>query len=119
MSEALKMAVLWHGVAFLPALRALPREQLQAACDQASALSGEHVLHMRPDASTQQFELTAFPWKNKLSGAQIIAVLVFGLFVLCGEREEMCSGLVEAWPIREALILAPRSIVGRCALSNP
>ncbi len=110
MSEALKMAVMWHGVAFLPALRALPYDQLKQACDQASALSGERVLHMQPDASSQEFELAAFPWKTKLSGAQVIAVMVFGLWVSMGEREGMCSALVEAWPIRDALILAPKSI---------
>lgn len=117
MSEALKMAVLWHGVAFLPKLRELPRAQLQQACDQASALSGERVLHVQPDASSQEFELVTFPWHKKLSGAQVIAVMVFGLWVLMGEREEMCSALVEAWPIRDALILAPRSGAAPCQTS--
>lgn len=107
---ALKCAIMWHGVAFLPRLRAMPFEQLRLACTQASDLSGERVLHMRPDAASQEFELLAFPWHRKLSGAQVIAVMVFGLWVLCGEREEMCSGLVEAWPIRDALFLAPRPI---------
>lgn len=107
MSEALKMAVLWHGVAFLPKLRTLPVDQLRAACNQASDLSGVRVLHMRPDAASQEFELPAFPWHSKLSGAQVITIMVFGCWVLCGEREELCSGLVEAWPIRDALTLSP------------
>lgn len=108
MSTALKMSIMWHGVAFLPYLRELPFDQLKLACTQASDLSGERVLHMNPDASSQEFELSAFPWHKKLSGAQVITVMVFGLWVLCGERGEMCSALVEAWPIRDALFLAPR-----------
>ncbi len=104
---ALRMAVMWHGVAFLPRLRALPRAELHRACTQASDLSGERVLHMAPDAASQEFELPAFPWHRRLSGAQVIAVMVFGLWVLCDEREELCSGLVEAWPVRDAMVLSP------------
>lgn len=103
----LKMAVMWHGVAFLPHLRAMKFEALRAVCNVASDLSGQRVLHMQPDVSSREFEIEGFPWHNKLSGAQVIAVMVYGLWVLCGEREEMCSSLVEAWPIREALILSP------------
>lgn len=97
-------AVMFHGAAMLPRLRTMPREQVQKVAQEAGDISLGYPLHM---AGRKTFMVPSWGEKE-LSGMQVVALMVFGLWVLCGEREEMCSALVESWPIREAVLLCSK-----------
>ncbi len=102
---AMKGAVMWYGVSQLPRLRTMTFEQLRKLTQECSNICQENPLHM---TGPQTFVIPA--WSEKpLTGCQIISLMVFGLWVMVGEQEDMCSGLVEAWPIKEAVLLASHS----------
>jgi DNA (cytosine-5)-methyltransferase 1 len=84
-----------------------------------------------PDCGSEVFPvawpaLTAINWSNlgpmigeragrgmkPLSPAQVTALMVFGLWVEAGEREEMCAGLWRDWPIKAALLFSPTPEAG-------
>jgi len=45
-------------------------------------------------------------WSDeKQTRAQVVALMVGGLWVRIGEREEWASSLRETWPIRETMLL--------------
>lgn len=67
----------------------------------ASLLHEERPMQLLPGP----FLLDAWPGKN-FSGTQIIAVLAFGIYVHVGEDPEKCPGLMDSWPIAEAVLLA-------------
>lgn len=93
-NEAWKMAIGWHGVAMLPVLRAMTREQVLAVAKQAGDHSLAEPLHYFPAERKYLVPL----WKERpLSGAECTALMVFGLWVLCGEDEGMASGLMNDW----------------------
>jgi len=100
-NPALFGAIMWHGAAFLPRLRQMPYVLVQKIAEQANQHSLEFPLHLAGPKDKFSVPL----WQEKLSGAQVIALLVTCLWVLCGEREDMCEGLVKAWPIREIVTL--------------
>jgi len=89
-NPALFGAIMWHGAAFLPRLRQMPYVLVQKIAEQANQHSLEFPLHLAGPKDKFSVPL----WQEKLSGAQVIALLVTCLWVLCGEREEMCEGLV-------------------------
>lgn len=104
-------SVMWHGVALLPRLRALNPAELRLVINQASELNSVNPLFMQPFAGTPQFKVPALPSPEPdtlYSGCQVIAIMVFGLWVSVGEDEELCEGLMRAWPIKEAVALCPR-----------
>lgn len=103
--EAAKMAVLYYGAGFLPKLRQLTREQVQAVAQEAGDENNKCPLwlHNKP-----QFALPSWDAKKKLTGCEVIALMVFSIWVLCGESFELAGPIVAAWPIREALALAPK-----------
>lgn len=98
-------AVMWYGVGMLPRLRELSWEKRQQVMLEASEHSYREPLHF-----CQQAQFIVPSWGDKkLSGGQVCALMVFGLWVQMGEREEMCSGLVHDWPeIRMACNLTGR-----------
>lgn len=102
-NPALYGAILFHSAAFLPRLRELPRDQVQKIAEQADQHSLEFPLHLA--GPKDKFHVPLWQ-EEKLSGAQVMALMVMSLWCLCGEKEENCLGLVEAWPIREATLLA-------------
>jgi len=71
----------------------------RALLEQADALSRDTPLHH----VRGPFRLNG--WDSELSGLQVTAILVFGLFVECGERPRLCEPLMKAWPIVETLDL--------------
>lgn len=108
---------MWYGVALLPRLRALNPAELRLVLNQASELNSVNPLFLQPFAGTPQFKVPALPSPQPehgrsgatlYSGCQVIAIMVFGLWVSLGEDEELCSGLMRAWPIKEAVALCPR-----------
>ena len=101
-NPALFSAIMWHGAAFLPLLRQMPWEQVQKIAEQASQHSLENPLHLMGAAKNFSVPL----WQQeKMSGAQVLALMVFSLWVLCGEDEQKAEPLVRAWPIKETVLL--------------
>lgn len=104
-NPALYGAVMWHMAAMLPRLRELERPQVQAIADQANKPNVEFPLHLA--GPKPRFDVPL--WSDKpLTGAQVMALIVASLWVLCGESEEAAEPLLRAWPIKEAVMLAPR-----------
>jgi hypothetical protein len=100
----LKQTVCVFGASYLPRLRRLPREQVQAIADEASAqtlLSPVWTVH-EPRYTVSSYGHT----HQQFTGVQVIALLVFSLWVLCGEDEKLAAPLVAAWPIKLAVLLA-------------
>jgi hypothetical protein len=104
---AMKSAVMWFGASQLPRLRTLPFDELKKLTQECSDICQENPLHM---TGPQTFLIKTWSQEKPLTGGQIISLMVFGLWVMLGEQEEMCSGLVEAWPIKEAVLLAQTQI---------
>lgn len=100
---AFKSAVMFFGASQLPRLRTQTFDELKAITQECSNICQEHPLHLTGE---QTFLIKTWNPDKPLTGCQIISLMVFGLWVMMGEREELCSGLVEAWPIEEAVWLA-------------
>ena len=106
-TPALKMAVMWHGAAILPTLRALSFEKRRQIMREVTEVSGELPLHVA--LSQAELARLSFPsWRDgaQLSGAQTMALMVFCLWVQMGERDEHVGSLCEFWPVKEAVLLA-------------
>lgn len=109
MEEALKMSVMWYGVAYLPILRAMPEDKLKELVREIDGISGELPLHCK--LHSKEAERLKFKnWKEgaQISGPQTIALMVFSLWVILGENEDLCSSLCESWYVKEAVFLAPK-----------
>lgn len=105
-NPALYSAVMWYSAAFLPRLRQMPREKIQEIADQANKHSLEFPLHLA--GPKDRFSVPLWQ-EEKLSGAQVMALMTMAVWVLCGEKEEMCEWLVRAWPIKEATMLCTKT----------
>lgn len=100
--DAYKSAVMWYGAGILPAMRKMTRATVQAIAQEASELSGERPLQ---HIHTKEFVVPS--WSPvKLTGVQVIALMVTSLWCLCGEREDIAHPIIETWPIREMIALA-------------
>lgn len=106
-SESLHMAVMYHGVSMLPRLRKMNPQELMRVMKEADNYSAHNPLHLC--AAEKRFSVNS--WSDKpLSGAQVIALLVYGLWVSVGENEERASGLLSDWSeIKLAVALAKES----------
>lgn len=101
MHNTLTMSLILYGAAMLPRLRAMSHERRRRLLIQADRVGETVPLHLHR-AATLHVPL----WSPEpLTGAKLLALLVFGLWVQCSEREETAGPLLEAWPIREALLL--------------
>lgn len=99
--ETWRQAVMWHGAAMLPSLRRLPEETLDAILQEAGELNLTEPLFY---IHTPQLLVPSYSQK-KLTGGQVTALLVFGLWVKCGESE-LAFCMLKDWPeIREAVFL--------------
>ncbi len=99
---ALTGCITLYGAAYLPRLRNLPRQHVQAIAEQASSESDRAPLHQTSEAI---FHVPAWDPDKKLTGGQVLTLLVLSLWVLCGENEQVAAPLLESWPIREILLL--------------
>jgi len=106
------MAVMWHGVAMLPRLREWHANGLLPfVMNEANDLNGEQPLHLNPFASTASLVVRSWDPDKKLTGCQVLALMVFSFWVTVGEDPAMCESLYDAWPIAEAVMLCPREEV--------
>ena len=96
---------MWHGIAMLPRLRALSGRELLALMRQVDV-----HLDQSPVWLTGEKRYPMLGDKQGLTGAQLTAVMVFGLWVYVGEDERAAGGLMGDWglEIRSALMLAPK-----------
>lgn len=101
MDEALRASLIYHGVAMLPRLRAMSfdeRRRLLLQLDERADLRPLH-LHDRKNLSVPL-------WGDEpMTGAQVLALMAFGVWVHCGEDEAVAGALLDTWPIRDALNL--------------
>jgi hypothetical protein len=105
-SEVFKLAVMWHLVHFLPFLRQLSFEALKKLGDEVARLAAENPLQYE---GKRHFKLTSYGTPETCySGAQICALMIGVLWVTCGEDQARCSSVYQAWPIAEAVALAPK-----------
>lgn len=106
---AWRSAVLLHGVAILPRLRSLPGKELLALMQQADThLDAVPVW----ETGSRRFSMPLWD-EYGMTGAQLTALLVFGLWVYIGESEHAAGGLMSDWSavIKSALVLAPKEQV--------
>ena len=106
--------VMWHGVSMLSALRCMSDDLLEKLIREAGEFNLIEPLNL---AATPQFVLPT-NGSAKLTGGAVTAILIFGMWVLHGERhsrkiglkgtpdESLCGAMVHNWPeIREALLI--------------
>lgn len=105
-NPALYSAVMWHMASMLPRLREMKYQEVQAVAVQADKHNLEFPLHMA--GPKDRFGVPLWS-ENKLSGAQVMALIVSSLWVLCGEDEQKAEPLVRAWPIKEAVMLCTKT----------
>ena len=95
--------VMWHMAGMLPRLRLMTFEERKPLLESLVEISSEHALHIMPKA---QFEVPLWS-SEKLTGGQVAALMVAGLWVQIGEDEQMASGLIGDWPeIKDAMNIA-------------
>jgi len=98
-----RWAVMWHGVSMLPRLRGMSPESLKRLLDEANEHNMSEPLHF---CHGPRFVVPSWG-ARKLTGGQVTALLVFGLWVMVGEKEQMASCLLDGWPeIKMACLLA-------------
>lgn len=106
--------VMWHGVAMLPALRELSDETLDQLLHEANEINLIEPLNL---VAEKRFTLPT-NGKEKLTGGEVTAIMIFGLWVRWGENESrriglkgtpdesLAGALVHNWPeIAHALMI--------------
>jgi hypothetical protein len=89
-----KTAIMWYGVEVLPVMRAMTRAELMAVMQQANEHSMREPLHL----CGAELRFSVPLWSAKpLSAAHVVALMVFGLWVIANEDEAMASGLVKGF----------------------
>ena len=109
MIEANRFAVIMFGVSMLPELRRMDWADLKELLMQVSDIINELPVWMELGPKEKaRLKFDRWHGGEQLSGWQVISLMVFGIYVLCGESEHVASPLLEVWPIREAIALAPK-----------
>jgi hypothetical protein len=78
--EAWRAAILGHGRLMLPRLRGLAYPDLHALIQSADKYLAQYPLHQSGDMT---FEMPL--WGRRMAGAELVALVVFGLWVYMGE----------------------------------
>jgi hypothetical protein len=102
-APAMYASVMFHGASMLRRLRKLDKDTLLKVSDEAMQHSLDTPLQHYPDK--KNFLVPSWS-PDKLSGMQVVALMIFSLWILCNEKEDRCPQLVERWPIKEAVELA-------------
>jgi hypothetical protein len=89
------MAVVRCGVEMLPRLRVLTHDERRLVMQEASDWSAVEPLWLL----SEKRKLAVQSWSDKsCSPAQVMALIVFGLWVQLGEREDSAPALWADWP---------------------
>jgi hypothetical protein len=110
--EIWHQAVSWHGLDMIPRLRAMTPAERMRVMHEANEHNSVEPLWLV--AAERRFLVPS--WDSKpVTGAQVAALLVFGLWVHVGEREEVASGLVKDWPFLKTVSMLVDKGVKRTA----
>lgn len=102
-AEVFHMAVMYYGAGMLHRLRLMTFDERKAVLHEAGEISARDPMYMCPSPT---FIVPSWSAK-KLTGGQVTALLVYGLWVQVGEDEGIASGLISDWPeIKLACALA-------------
>ena len=95
-----KQAVMMHGVAMLPRLRELEWGTRMQVMKEAQRITLQDAVWIDVHGDPAKIKKYKVPsWLNEsISAAQVIALMVFGLWVSVGEREDLAAGLLADWP---------------------
>lgn len=98
--EGFKQAVMMHGVAMLPRLREMAWAQRMKCMTEAQEITLRTPVWMDATADKKKgMVYKVDSWSPEcISGAQVIALMVFGLWVSVGESEENATGILVDWP---------------------
>jgi hypothetical protein len=73
----------------------MTRAEILTVTAQASEHSMTHPLHLV--GLNERFRVPA--WRERpITAAAVVALMVFGLWVLCNEDERLASSLLDDWP---------------------
>jgi hypothetical protein len=102
--EIYHQTVMWRGLGMLLRLRKMSDAERMKVMKEASELSLLEPVHIYFNDTKFKVE----SWDSKpISGAQVIALLVFGMWVHTGEKEDAAAGLLADWPeLRQAMDIA-------------
>jgi hypothetical protein len=110
--EIWHQAVMWHGMDMLSRLRAMTPQERWRVMHEANEHNLVEPLYLA--AAARRFLVPS--WDSRaLTGAQVTALLVFGLWVHVGEREAMATGLLKSWPFLKTVSLLVDKGVNRTA----
>ena len=99
-SDGFKQAVMMHGAAMLPRLREMKMTERMNVMKEAQEITLQNPVWMDSSVDIKKLQTHNVPsWSDKsITAAQVVALMVFGLWVTVGEREEMARGLLADWP---------------------
>jgi hypothetical protein len=95
--------VMAQACAVLPRLRAMSEPELSAVLTEVDAINQAVPLAFMPG---QRYVISAWDTQQAIDGIEIVALLVFGLWVQAGESEADAEPLLRQWP---SLLKAARS----------
>lgn len=87
--------MMYHGAAMVRRLREFSADKRMALMQEANELSLVNPLYIT--GPKKQFIVPSWS-QEPLSGAQVIGLIVFGMWVHIGEREDLAIGLLADWP---------------------
>jgi hypothetical protein len=90
--DAWRVAILTHGRQMLPRLRSMRPAELMSLMQSADTYLAQYPLHQ---TGSMTFKMPL--WGVPMTGAEIVALTVFGLWVWVGEVERLAGGLVDDW----------------------
>ena len=96
-ADGFKQAVMMRGVGMLPRLRSMHWVQRMKVMKEAQEITLRDPVWISDPRKLLAHQVPS--WSDtRISAAQVIALMVFGLWVSVGEREEMAQGLLADWP---------------------
>lgn len=93
---AFHQVVMFHGAAMVPRLRNFSVAKRNILLQETIAISLVNPLYIA--GSKKQFIVPSWGWQEPLSGAQVVALQVLGMWVHVGEREDLAASLLKDWP---------------------
>jgi hypothetical protein len=94
--EGFRRIVMYHGAAFVPRLREFSAAKRIVMMLEASEVSLVNELHM-PPFDKKRFIVPSWG-RELLTGAQVVGLMAFGMWVHVGEDEERAAVLLAEFP---------------------
>lgn len=106
-NPAWRLAIFWYGISMLPRLRKMTHAERAAVLREV----GDHNLAEPLHLIHRPFFVIPSWSDRKLTGGQVTAPMIYGLWVHLGEDEGMASGLINDWPeIKDACAMATKEV---------